>query len=98
MPPLGCLPHIRLVKKAGGHGSCWDEPSALVRLHNKLLPGALQKLADKLQGFKYTVGDTYTMLQNRIDNPSKYGKFLNSFDLNLFPELYFHFFFADPVS
>ncbi|XP_031745261.1 GDSL lipase isoform X2 [Cucumis sativus] len=72
VPPLGCLPHIRLVKKAGGHGSCWDEPSALVRLHNKLLPGALQKLADKLQGFKYTVGDTYTMLQNRIDNPSKY--------------------------
>ncbi|XP_038897092.1 GDSL lipase-like [Benincasa hispida] len=72
VPPLGCLPHIRLMKK-GGHGSCWDEASALTRLHNKLLPIALQKLADKLQGFKYTVADTYTLLQNRIDNPSKYG-------------------------
>lgn len=72
VPPLGCLPRTRLMK-AGGHGSCWDEVSALARLHNKVLPGALQKLADKLQGFKYTLADTYHMLQNRIDNPSKYG-------------------------
>ncbi|XP_022964041.1 GDSL esterase/lipase 5-like [Cucurbita moschata] len=72
VPPLGCMPHTRLMK-VGGHGSCWDEASALARLHNKLLPAALQKLAHDLQGFKYTLADTYNMLQNRIDNPSKYG-------------------------
>lgn len=72
VPPLGCLPHSRLMKE-GSHGSCYDEASALARLHNKLLPAALHKLANKLQGFKYTFADTYTLLQNRIDNPSKYG-------------------------
>ncbi|KAL0562197.1 hypothetical protein IC582_002649 [Cucumis melo] len=72
IPPLGCLPHTRLLNK-NGDGSCWDEASALATLHNKLFPIALQKFADKFPGFKYTVADMYTMLQNRIDNPSKYG-------------------------
>ncbi|KAA0059367.1 GDSL esterase/lipase 5-like [Cucumis melo var. makuwa] len=72
IPPLGCLPNTRLLKKEGD-GSCWDEVSALAVLHNKLFPIALQKFADKFPGFKYTVADMYTMLQNRIDNPSKYG-------------------------
>ncbi|XP_022953947.1 GDSL esterase/lipase 5-like [Cucurbita moschata] len=70
--PIGCTPNTR-VKTGRQYGRCWDEPSALARLHNQLLPIALQKLANKLKGFKYTVADTYTVLQNRIDNPSKYG-------------------------
>uniref|UniRef100_A0A0A0KAP6 Uncharacterized protein n=1 Tax=Cucumis sativus TaxID=3659 RepID=A0A0A0KAP6_CUCSA len=72
IPPLGCLPNTRLLKKEGD-GSCWDEISALAILHNNLFPIALQKFADKFPGFKYTVADMYTLLQNRIDNPSKYG-------------------------
>lgn len=42
-------------------------------LHNEKLPKALQKLAEKLEGFVYSHADFYTALNEIIDHPSKYG-------------------------
>ncbi|XP_056170075.1 GDSL esterase/lipase 4-like isoform X3 [Syzygium oleosum] len=70
MPPLGCLPAVRLV---GGNGSCSRPATELVKLHNVALPAALAKLESQLQGFKYSLFDLYTSLNKRIQYPSKYG-------------------------
>ena len=35
--PIGCMPNTR-VKTGRQYGRCRDEPSALARLHNELLP------------------------------------------------------------
>lgn len=72
VPPLGCMPRLKLLKGVG-HGSCVEEASSIARLHNKLLPTALQNLAIQLNGFKYAFADVNTLLLQRIQNPSKYG-------------------------
>lgn len=86
VPPLGCMPRLKLLKGVG-HGSCVEEASSIARLHNKLLPIALQNLAIQLNGFKYAFADVNTLLLQRIQNPSKYGNcflFANSFIFSSF--------------
>lgn len=69
VPPLGYMPSSRLKKSA----QFFEEASSIARIHNKLLPIALEKLSKQLKGFKYTVADVHTLLLQRILNPSKYG-------------------------
>lgn len=81
VPPIGCMPRLKLLK-GERHGKCVKEATSIVELHNKLLPIALQNLATQLNGFKYTFADVYTLLLQRIQDPSKYGNFFplaNSF-------------------
>jgi hypothetical protein len=61
---------------------CADEPSALARLHNRALANALKKLESNLPGFKYSIFDYYNELEDRIKNPSKYGRLSLSLSLS----------------
>ncbi|KAF8012815.1 hypothetical protein BT93_I0851 [Corymbia citriodora subsp. variegata] len=70
MPPLGCLPAVRL---ATGNGSCSRPATELTKLHNVAFPATLAKLESQLHGFKYSVFDLHTSLTERIQYPSKYG-------------------------
>ncbi|XP_030523855.2 GDSL lipase-like [Rhodamnia argentea] len=70
MPPLGCVPYVRLVT---GNGSCSRPATKLAKLHNVAFPATLAKLETQLRGFKYSFFDLYTCLAKRIQNPSKYG-------------------------
>ncbi|KAL3723524.1 hypothetical protein ACJRO7_035669 [Eucalyptus globulus] len=70
VPPVGCLPALRLVT---GNGSCLRPAIKLTKLHNVAFPATLAKLESQLQGFKYSLFDVYTSWIERIQYPSKYG-------------------------
>ncbi|KAM3742763.1 hypothetical protein ACB098_07G092400 [Castanea mollissima] len=72
LPPLGCLPLARALIP-GNTSACKQELTALAILHNKALSEVLQKLENELNGFKYSITDTYTILSERINSPLKYG-------------------------
>ncbi|KAK4774095.1 hypothetical protein SAY87_029114 [Trapa incisa] len=72
LPPLGCLPGLRLIG-AWNNGSCFEEPSWLADLHNTALLTRLDVLKDQLRGFRYSLYDFNAFLRHRIDHPSKYG-------------------------
>ncbi|XP_023006841.1 GDSL esterase/lipase 2-like isoform X2 [Cucurbita maxima] len=69
VPPLGHMPSSRIKRSV----QFFEEASSITRLHNQLLPDALQKLGIQLKGFKYAFADTHTLLLQRIINPIKYG-------------------------
>ncbi|KAF8012812.1 hypothetical protein BT93_I0848 [Corymbia citriodora subsp. variegata] len=70
IPPLGCLPVLRVTT---GNGSCSRPATELTKLHNMAFPATLAKLESQLQGFKYSLFDLYTSWIERIQYPSKYG-------------------------
>ncbi|XP_031270318.1 GDSL esterase/lipase 1-like [Pistacia vera] len=72
--PLGCIPSMKvLVPDAESIGSCLEEATETVKLHNKELSKVLLELESELQGFRYANHDFYASLTERINNPSKYG-------------------------
>jgi phospholipase/lecithinase/hemolysin len=77
---LGCDPALRALKLAttGGSG-CMDEATMLAKLHNIALPEVLKELESHLKGFTYSIFDFYTTADERLNNPSKYGKELPIF-------------------
>ncbi|XP_021291452.1 GDSL esterase/lipase 1-like [Herrania umbratica] len=70
--PLGCTPGMKVLV-SGSTGSCVDKATTLAHLHNKALSIALQKLENRLEGFKFANHDLYTSVSERMNNPSKYG-------------------------
>nr|XP_023881937.1 GDSL esterase/lipase 5 [Quercus suber]POE73701.1 gdsl esterase/lipase 5 [Quercus suber] len=70
--PFGCAPGIRIIK-AENNGSCLEEASSLVKLHNKALSRLLRKLEKQLKGFKYSLYNFDINLRRRMNHPSKYG-------------------------
>ncbi|CAN6573657.1 unnamed protein product [Malus baccata var. baccata] len=76
--PLGCRP----ADKQGypqADGGCVEGLSALARLHNKALANILKNLESQKPGFKYSIFEYYDAIDDRVNNPSKYG-FYNSTD------------------
>ncbi|CBI35810.3 unnamed protein product, partial [Vitis vinifera] len=69
--PLGCTPVMETIK-LGGNGEYMEEATMLARLHIRAFSKVLQKLESKLKGFKYSISNFYTLLEERMDNPSKY--------------------------
>ncbi|CAB4272211.1 unnamed protein product [Prunus armeniaca] len=70
--PIACLPYARALKTEK-EGACFDEFTPYVKLHNKALAKALQKLEKKLKGFRYSISDFNEFLTQRMNHPSKYG-------------------------
>ncbi|GLT59461.1 hypothetical protein SLA2020_322760 [Shorea laevis] len=70
--PLGCVPTIKMMYPEF-NGSCVRNFMVHAKLHNKALSNALKKLSTELPGFKYSIFDYYTALEDRIKNPTKYG-------------------------
>ncbi|XP_027079443.1 GDSL esterase/lipase 2 [Coffea arabica] len=74
VPAIGCIPAFRALNvAAGGNGECEEEYVALPKLHNVLLSRELEQLQKQLKGFKYSYFDFFTVLNETIDNPSKFG-------------------------
>ncbi|KAK3410655.1 hypothetical protein EUGRSUZ_J02601 [Eucalyptus grandis] len=73
LPPLGCLPGIRIIKAEQG-GRCLEEASSLANLHNHALSKLLAKLEHQLTGFKYSLYDFNSNLRRRMNHPHKYGE------------------------
>ncbi|CAK7356458.1 unnamed protein product [Dovyalis caffra] len=72
LPPLGCLPTIRITRP-DSNGSCLKEISLLATLHNKALSKLVFELEKQLKGFKHSLFDLNNFLQQRINHPSKFG-------------------------
>jgi hypothetical protein len=72
LPPSGCVPFARALK-AGNTGECYEEITAIAKLHNEAFPKVLQKLQRQLNGFRYSIADVYTYFSESINNPSKYS-------------------------
>ncbi|XP_027337344.1 GDSL esterase/lipase 1-like [Abrus precatorius] len=73
MGPAGCSPGIRYFINNGSTGPCYEEVSAIARLHNYKLSKMLQKLEKQLKGFKYSINDFYSAVSQVMNYPSKYG-------------------------
>ncbi|KAJ7951447.1 GDSL esterase/lipase 1-like [Quillaja saponaria] len=67
--PLGCVPMSRALSSG-----CTKELFAMARKHNQVLCIVLQQLESKLSGFKYSILDYYSSLEDTGNNPSKYGQ------------------------
>ncbi|KAF3952618.1 hypothetical protein ACB098_11G157800 [Castanea mollissima] len=72
LPPWGCIPYIK-AQIPGNKGTCMEELTTLVKLHNMALSKVLPKLESQLKGFKYSTADFYSFLIERMNSPSKYG-------------------------
>lgn len=70
--PIGCLPFVKALDPART-GGCKEELTDVARLHNRALSEALQKLEIQLTGFKYSLHDFFTSLNEITEDPSKYG-------------------------
>ncbi|GJY77659.1 lipase, GDSL [Tanacetum coccineum] len=72
--PLGCIPGIRIIlNPSSDSGGCIEVASLLAKLHNQALAKSLKRLAKQLHGFKYSLYDFHTNLNQRLKHPSKYG-------------------------
>ena len=92
LAPLGCLPIMKEIKlQQGGTGECMEEATELAKLHNIALSKALQKLEIKLKGLKFPISNFYTLLEERMDKPSKYGMLPSSSHYVIFPVAQLHF-------
>ncbi|XP_031399607.1 GDSL lipase-like isoform X1 [Punica granatum] len=65
--PMGCLPFL------ASNGSCVQALLTMPILHNKQLYEALTSLAERLEGFKFSVFDYFPSLLDRMQHPSDYG-------------------------
>ncbi|XP_062154192.1 GDSL esterase/lipase 5-like isoform X2 [Alnus glutinosa] len=72
LPPLGCLPGMRIIKPEN-NGSCLEEVSSLAKLHNIALSMLLPILEKQLKGFRYSFFNFNINLRQRMNHPSKYG-------------------------
>ncbi|KAI8004846.1 GDSL esterase/lipase 4 [Camellia lanceoleosa] len=75
LSPLGCLPAaLRAANPKGNEeGGCFEEACALALAHNNALKAVLTSLEHLFKGFKYCNSNFYVWLEDRINNPSKYG-------------------------
>lgn len=72
--PYGYLPAIRILITRNSSGESIEEVTNLANLHNKALARTLQKLQDRLKGFKYSNFHLYSSFMEFLDNPSNFGK------------------------
>ena len=77
LSPLGCLPALRAANPKGNEeGGCFEEACALALAHNNALKAVLTSLEHLFKGFKYCNSNFYGWLEDRINNPGKYGVYI----------------------
>ncbi|KAG7997302.1 hypothetical protein I3843_01G205100 [Carya illinoinensis] len=69
LAPLGCTPLFKAINA----GECEEKITTLVKLHNKALSHVLQELESQLKGFKHSITDLYSLVNEAVNNPLKYG-------------------------
>jgi phospholipase/lecithinase/hemolysin len=68
--PLGCNPTNRVFNATGG---CVDALNELSLNFYLALDTLLKEISLELQDFKYSLGNTYRMIMNVIENPARYN-------------------------
>jgi len=68
---IGCSPGVRVLLNNGS--TCFEEISAIARLHNTALSKKIHELENQLKGFKYSMFDFYGASTEVQNNPTKYG-------------------------
>ncbi|XP_059653920.1 GDSL esterase/lipase At5g55050-like [Cornus florida] len=66
VPPIGCCPSQRVFNATGG---CLENINEAARAFHSALDTLLSKLSSDLQDMKYSLGNTYKMTIDVIDNP-----------------------------
>ncbi|BFG24102.1 hypothetical protein CerSpe_103760 [Prunus speciosa] len=69
---LGCLPGTRAYNSENTD-ACVEQITKVVKLHSRQLAKALLKLKRQRHGFKYSNPNLYNYINERIENPSKFG-------------------------
>ncbi|CAI9108825.1 OLC1v1008519C1 [Oldenlandia corymbosa var. corymbosa] len=83
--PLGCLPVSRAKNvTGGGDGSCDPQANDVVELHNYGLAMSLLQLQAQLQGFRYSLFDSFSAALAAQSNPTKYVASFNYNNNNLY--------------
>ncbi|GAV61417.1 Lipase_GDSL domain-containing protein [Cephalotus follicularis] len=70
--PLGCQPEMKQSYNLTGK-ECYEFVQTLATLHNNALSNMAIELERKLSGFTYLIFDFFTTLNDRIQDPAKYG-------------------------
>nr|XP_043615782.1 GDSL esterase/lipase At5g33370-like [Erigeron canadensis] len=66
IPPIGCCPASRVFNTTGG---CFEVMNDIARSFYKSMETLLVDFSFLYKGFKYSLGNTYAMTMNIIDNP-----------------------------
>ncbi|KAJ9560765.1 hypothetical protein OSB04_005925 [Centaurea solstitialis] len=70
VPPIGCCPSQRIHNTTGG---CLDIENTFAQIFHSSLDTLLKKLAYKLSGMKYALGNSYEMTINVINHPQLFN-------------------------
>ncbi|KAI6687523.1 hypothetical protein NL676_024351 [Syzygium grande] len=70
LPPIGCCPSQRNQDKTA---ACNEDINSWSRMYNMALLAMLKGLKSELNDISYSYLDTYTAVQNFVQNPSAYG-------------------------
>ncbi|KAI3499913.1 hypothetical protein L1887_35727 [Cichorium endivia] len=70
IPPIGCCPAARVYNTTGG---CYEELNSNARSFYTSMQSLLTDFSKRFKGFKYSLGNTYAMTMNVIDNPRGNG-------------------------
>lgn len=73
VPPVGCCPSQRVLNATGG---CLEDLNDLARAFNATIGALMIQLSSQYKGIKYSLGNTYEMTINVIENPSLFSKLL----------------------
>ncbi|KAD5960778.1 hypothetical protein E3N88_12250 [Mikania micrantha] len=66
IPPIGCCPIARSLSPGG---ACTDETNNLARACHDSFESLLKNMSSTLEGFKYSLANTYNMTMNIITKP-----------------------------
>lgn len=76
VPPIGCCPSQRIYNTTGG---CLEELNEHARAFYATMEALLCKLSSEYKDMKYSLGNTYEMTINVIQNPLPFSKLLINF-------------------
>lgn len=75
VPPVGCCPHSRLIQfNNNGSSACYLPMNTLAQAFHSKLEALLLNISSQLQGMKYSLGNTYKMIYDVINNAKAYGE------------------------
>lgn len=72
IPPIGCCPKLRASSKKPG--ACREDLNKLAQSFFVSLEDLLRNMSSKLEGMKYSLGNTYEMTMSIIEDPLAFGK------------------------
>ncbi|PSS31566.1 GDSL esterase/lipase [Actinidia chinensis var. chinensis] len=70
VPPIGCCPSQRIFNPTGG---CLEGQNDFARVFHSALGTLMSKLSSELPKMKYSLGNTYEMTMNVIQNPRTFN-------------------------